>query len=173
MPLPDINSRLRLLPLPDIPATSSITTSHYAIPYGCITTQGRPPRYRLFLCCHGEQVPVLQDLREDDDPPRALFPLLLSSRPVPQNPDAMYDRPASRLPPWRLLGFIFSSLPWGPHPLHDRGGSPPIRRPSSPRDDAGASLLCPPCCFSAPTPSWATPTAQPPQLRPLRILFRP
>ncbi|KAG0724242.1 hypothetical protein GWK47_040980 [Chionoecetes opilio] len=27
---------------------------HYAIPYGCIATQGSPPRCRLFLCCQGE-----------------------------------------------------------------------------------------------------------------------
>ncbi|KAG0724844.1 hypothetical protein GWK47_039756 [Chionoecetes opilio] len=143
-------------------------------PYGCITTQGRPPRYRFFPLLPRNRYTVLQDKRRMMTLPGTLFPLLLlSSGPFPPRPRRYVHRPASRLHPWRLLRVHILLPPLGTHPFTTEAE---VHHPPSflSRGRCRACLLCPPCCFSAPTPSWPPPPPNTPQLRPPRILcFRP
>ncbi|KAG0697362.1 hypothetical protein GWK47_026343 [Chionoecetes opilio] len=105
-------------------------------------------------------------------PPGTLFPLLLlSSRPFPQDPDAMYDRPASRLHPWRLRGGSYSPASLGTPPTSRQRWTSHHPPSFLSRDDAVPASSAP-CCFSAPNPFLATPTANTPHLRPPPDPFR-
>ncbi|KAG0726011.1 hypothetical protein GWK47_004474 [Chionoecetes opilio] len=105
-------------PTPEIPATSSITTSHYAIPMAASPPRAVHPDVAYSSVATGNRYTVLQDQRRMMPLPGTLFPLFSFPRARSRDPDAMYDRPRQRLHPWRLLGFFILLPPWGPHPLH-------------------------------------------------------
>ncbi|KAG0727588.1 hypothetical protein GWK47_003979 [Chionoecetes opilio] len=171
MPLPDINSRLRLLPLPTFRPPPPSRPPTMPFPMAASPPRAVHPDIAYSSVATGNRYTVLQDLTEDDDPPRDPLPPFLAAR-SPRPRRYVRSPPPAGCTHGACLGVHILLPPWGTHPLHDRGGSPPSavflsRDDAVPASSAPVLLLGPNAFLGHPH--------RPTRLNcdPLRILFRP